>query len=341
VVAYDFDDDGDQDLFAGSRSIPLNYGPAPRSFILQNDGKGKFSDITVSAAPDIASIGLVTGACWANLVGDEHKELVIAGEWMTPRIFTYSNKRFVESSSTMNNLYGWWQAVSAADLDGDGDEDLVLGNFGENFYLHPTQSEPVKLWINDFDKNGSTEKILTRTIDQKDMPVFLKRDLTDQIVSLKKQNLKYEEFGKKSFQQLFDPALVNSCDVKKFDYTSSCIAINEGNGKFTIQPLPQNLQLSTINAILCTDINADGKTDIIAAGNRFDLLPQFGRLDASFGHVLLNKGKGQWEELGSQQSGMLLDGQVRDLEFISGRKDNYIVVLQNNDYPVMYRLKKK
>jgi hypothetical protein len=341
ALAYDFDGDGDQDLFTGSRSIPLNYGPAPRSFLLQNDGTGRFSDITVSTAPDIASIGLVTGACWTNLIGDEHKELVIVGEWMTPRIFSYNGKRFVEVTTTLNNLYGWWQAVSTADWDGDGDEDLLLGNFGENFYLHPTQNEPVKLWINDFDKNGSTEKILTRTIDQRDVPVFLKRDLTDQIVSLKKQNLKYEEFGKKSLQQLFDPALVNSCDVKKFNYTSSCIAINEGNGKFTIQALPQYLQLSTINAILCTDINADGKKDIIAAGNRFDLLPQFGRLDASFGHVLLNKGKGQWDELSSKQSGMLLDGQVRDLEFISGKKDNYIIVLQNNDYPVMYRLKKK
>ncbi len=338
VVANDYDDDGDMDLFVGSRSIPLNYGPSPQSFLLQNDGKGKFTDVTKAICPALEKIGLVTGALWVNILGDQKKELVIVGEWMVPRVFHLIENRIEEVKTTLDAYYGWWQAVSAADLDGDGDEDLVLGNIGENFYLHPDDKNPVKLWVNDFDKNGSMEKILTRSIEGKDMPVFLKRDLTDQIVSLKKQNLKYEDFANKSIQQLFSSEIINTCTVGLFNYTSSCIAINEGEGKFTVKVLPMFMQLSSVNSLVCMDVNGDGRIDIIGGGNRFDLLPQFGRLDASYGHVLLNKGNVIFEELSSGKSGLLLNGEVRDMKEIKVNGGRYLLVLQNNDYPVLYQL---
>ena len=341
VVANDFDEDGDIDLFVGSRSIPLNYGPAPQSFLLQNDGKGKFTDATKTICPALDKIGLVTGAVWVNVLGDKKKELVVVGEWMAPRLFRIIENRMEEVKTSLNATYGWWQTIAAADLDGDGDEDLVLGNIGENFYLHPDEKNPVKLWINDFDKNGSVEKIITRTIEGKDMPVFLKRDLTDQVVSLKKQNLKYEDFANKSIQQLFSPEIISTCTVGLFNFTSTCIALNEGEGKFTLKELPMLMQLSSVNAILCTDINGDGLTDIIAGGNRFDLLPQFGRLDASYGHVLLNKGNAIFKELTSDRSGLLLNGEVRDMEEVKRKNGRYLLVLQNNDYPVLYQLPDK
>ena len=208
ALANDFDNDGDLDLFVGGRSAPYNYGVNTVSYLYLNDGKGKFADITKSVAPAVDSVGLVTGAVWADVSGDRQKELIILGEWMSPVIFAWQGNHFVEINSNLDSLFGWWQTINAADLDGDGDEDLILGNIGENFYLHPDESNPVKIWINDFDQNGTMEKVITRTVNGKDVPVFLKRDITDQVVSLKKQNLRYAEFAEKSIQELFTPELI-------------------------------------------------------------------------------------------------------------------------------------
>jgi enediyne biosynthesis protein E4 len=198
----------------------------------------------------------------------------------------------------------------------------------------------VKLWINDFDNNGLTEKLLTRTVNQKDMPVFLKREITDQIVSLKKQNLKYVDFATKSIQDLFSQDVLKNSTVKTFTYSSSIIALNEGNGKFKIVRLPDAVQFSCVNAILCTDMNGDGNVDLVMGGNNFGLQPQFSRLDASYGHVLINDGKGNFKEMPSSQTGLELRGEIRDIKLIEEKQKSYLLFLQNNEYPVMYRLNK-
>lgn len=339
VAAHDFDDDNDIDLFVGSRSIPQSYGLTPPSFLLVNDGTGKFTDISRKENPDLANIGLVTGAVWADIAGDKQKELIVVGEWMAPRIFSYKNRHFIEIKSNLNNLVGWWKTIAASDLDGDGDQDLVLGNLGENFYLQPDAEKPVKMFINDFDNNGTAEKIITQTINGKDKPVFLKRELVEQIASLRKQNLKYVDYAEKSIQQLFSGAIMQKSEVKEFTYSSSCIAFNNGDGNFTINKLPYQVQLSCVNTIKCTDLNSDGRTDIILGGNQFDLLPQFSRLDASYGHVLINIGKGNFEWIGAEQSGIYIQGEIKDIVEIAAKENRYFLFLQNNDYPFLYRLR--
>lgn len=338
VIAHDFDRDGDLDLFVGSRSIPGNYGTSPASYLLVNDGKGKFSDIAPSKNPDIAHIGMVTGAVWTDMNGDKQPDLVIAGEWMTPRIFTWKQDHFKEIKTSMDNLYGSWQSVATADIDGDGDQDLVLGNMGENFYLRPSPEKPLKIWINDFDGNGTTDKVMTRTVDGRDVTVFMKRDLTEQLPSLKKLTLKHEDFATKSIQELFPAGLLAKSLVKTINYPASCIAINEGKGEFTIRKLPVTAQLSCVNAILCTDINHDGYSDLILGGNCFGFLPQFARMDASLGQVLLNDGKGGFTELPNKQSGLQLTGVVRDIKAIPAKKGRYLLVLQNDEYPALYKM---
>ena len=341
VIDYDFDGDGDADLFAGSRNIPQNYGPAPPSFILVNDGTGRFTDMAATKNPDIARIGLVTGAAWADVTGDNRKELIIAGEWMAPRIFSFQGDRFTEIQSDLNQLAGYWQTMAAEDLDGDGDLDLVLGNLGENFYLRPDEKKPVKIWISDFDGNGTAEKIITQTVAGKDVPVFMKKDLTDQIASLRKQNLKYVDFAKKSMQDLFPAEAFKNTVVKTFTYNSSCIAFNEGGGKFTIQKLPPYVQFSSVNAIRCTDVNTDGLPDLVLGGNILETQPQFSRLDASYGHVLINRGKRNFECLSPAASGLAVRGAVRDIVALKGSKGCRLLFLQNNDYPVFYGVKKQ
>ncbi|HYE55297.1 MAG TPA: VCBS repeat-containing protein [Chitinophagaceae bacterium] len=334
IAAEDFDKDGDEDLFIGGRNVPQNYGVSPASYICINDGKGKFSDATSRLAPQLSSVGMVTAATWVNVVGDQQKELVIAGEWMSPRIFAFNGTSFTEIKSNLNDLHGWWQALASADLDGDGDNDLVLGNIGENFYLRPDKTQPVKLWLNDFDQNNSIDKIITRTVNGRDVPVFMKRELTDQLPSLKKQNLKHVDYGRKSIQELFPNELISKCIVKQFNYAASCVAYNDGDGKFTIRPFAPQVQFSSVNAICITQINSDSFPDILLGGNRYGFLPQFSRLDASKGQVLLN-GKGNFQ----LQPDVGVSGEVRDIVEIRSGSNRYFLYVRNDEKPVMYRMR--
>ena len=340
AVAEDFNHDGYPDLFIGGRSDPRNYGINPYSYLFVNDGKGHFFDIAKTKNPDISTIGMVTGAAWADITGDAAKELVITGEWMAPRVFSFNGDHFIEVKTNLSNMYGWWQTVTVADVNGDGKNDILLGNVGENLSLHPDTTHPVKLWLNDFDENGTSDRVITSTINGKDLPVFLKHDMEDQVPILKKQNLKHHDFARKSIQELFPEELMKKSIVKLFNYTSSIIAINNGNGNFAIQPMPPLVQLSCVNAIHCTDLDGDGKPDIVLGGNEFGFLPQFERLDASPGFVMLNKGKNNFSLLSSAESGMALNGEVRDIQEIKTAKNNYILVLQNDEFPVLFRINK-
>jgi hypothetical protein len=265
---------------------------------------------------------------------------VITGEWMSTRIFSYNGKTFDEQQHTnLEGLSGWWQTVAAADVNGDGREDLVLGNVGENFYLRPDEKNPVKLWISDFDGNGTAEQFLTRTVDGKDMPVFLKREITDQFPGLKKQNLKHSEYAVKSIGDLFGPEVIAGAIKKQFNYCRSVVALNDGHGGFRIMPLPVMVQLSSVNAVYCGDVNKDGRADLVLGGNMFGFPPQFGRLDGSYGHVLLNRGNGEFEWMKPRQSGMSLRGEIRDIEEITVKGTRCLLVVQNDEKPVLFQLK--
>ena len=328
-------EDGKDDLFIGGRSMSYNYGTSPRSYVLLNDGKGNFTDATTIICPALENIGMVTSAVWANVSGDNKEELIIVGEWMTPRIFEIKNNKLEEIKTNMNNMFGWWQTVKVADINNDGKEDLILGNIGQNFYLNPTQKEPVKLWLNDFDNNGIIDKVFSKTVDGKDVPVFLKKEFTDILPSYKKENLLHHEFAKKSIQTIFKENLIKSATVKQFNYTASCVAINKGNGNFEINELPVEVQLSSANAILCSDINNDHKIDLIIGGNTTECLPQFGRCNANYGIVLFNDGQGHFKVIEPTKTGIDITGMVKDIQLIHSKTIDIILFLRNNDKPVL------
>jgi hypothetical protein len=338
IAANDFDGDGDLDLFVGNRNVPKSYGLDAEQYIYINDGAGHFRDISAKT-PALSHLGMVTGAVWTDIDGDQKRELVVVGDWMAPRVFSYAgNETFTERQTGMSNWNGWWQTVVASDIDGDGDQDLVMGNIGENFYLRPDAKHPVKMWINDFDQNGNTEKIISRRIEDRDMPVFLKKELTDQIPLLKKQNLKYEDYGKRSVQDLFDPIMLEKSQVKEVTLPSTIVAYNDGKGNFTYKALPVSAQFSAVTSIAVTDIDGDGRNDLVLAGNLFDFQPQFGRLDANDGVVYINKGNQGWLEWDNQQSGINLRGMVRDLAVLKGGNHRWLLAARNSLKPVLYSI---
>jgi enediyne biosynthesis protein E4 len=337
--AYDYDSDGDLDLFVGGRSMSYNYGTNPASYIYENDGKGHFADVTKTKAANIEKVGMVTDAIWANITGDSKKELIIVGEWMSPKIFSYLNGKFNENETNINTKYGWWQSVQAADLDSDGKDDLILGNIGENFYLQPDSLNPVKLWINDYDQNGLLDKIFSKTVNEKDVPVFLKKEFTEALPSFKKENLRHHAYAEKTIQTLFKPDMLKTSATKIFNYSKSCVAYNKGNGNFNIVDLPSSAQLSYINAIVSKDINGDGKLDLILGGNLPNCLPQFGKLDANYGTILINKGN-YFEEVFANNTGLNIKGVVRDIQQIKTTKGYAMLFLRNDSYPLLYRFSK-
>ena len=345
AVNYDYDGDGDEDLFVGSRSVPFNYGLTPQSYMYRNDGNGHFTELSAEQCGGISTAGMITGAVWADMGGDKRKELVLTGEWMAPRIYSYNaTKQVFEpwQHTQLENLSGWWQSIAAVDVNGDGLMDLMLGNVGENFYLRPDAGHPVRLWTTDFDNNGTAEQFITRTIGDKDMPVFLKREITDQFPGLKKKNLKHSDYATKSIQDLFDKAVLDRSGKHIFNECRSMIAVNDGHGGFKLTALPYQAQLSSINAICVVDINGDGHKDLVMGGNLFEFPPQFGRLDGSYGVVLLGDGKGgmRWTDAGA--SGLNLRGSVKDIAelnaTVAGKRR--LLITRNNDTPVMMNIEK-
>lgn len=339
AIPLDYDQDGRMDIFIGSRSEPQNYGIIPRSFLFHNDGSGKFTEVTEQVAAALQFAGMITGAVWADFNADNQNELLIVGEWMAPQLFAYNNGKFTAKKTGLEQESGWWQSVTVGDLNGDGHPDLLLGNLGQNFYMKPDAGSPVKVWIKDFDQNGTIDKIFSHTLNGKEVPVFLKKDITEQIPSLKKTNLKHADFADKTIQQVFREGL-NDARVLTVTNAAHCIAYNDGKGNFRLEQLPFITQLSSVQASVITDINGDGKNDIVIAGNFFDLLPQFCSIDASYGQVLQNEGNNRFQPLSSISTGLSVKGQVRDIALVRQKNTDGLLFLRNNDTPLYYRVNK-
>jgi len=339
IAPHDFDNDGDMDVFIGSRSVVGTYGVDPNHLFLENDGTGNFKEATERLAYDLKDAGMITSAIWADMNGDDKKDLVTVSEWGTPKIYRNSGRRLAKMSASLDSLDGLWNVVEAADLDNDGDNDLILGNQGANLHYKPTLKNPMKMWINDFDGNGTIEQIVTLNENGKDYPLHQKKELTNQIVSLKKQNLKASEYAKKTVNELWPPEVFKNSIMKKSGIAESIIAINEGDGKFSIKILPPRVQLSCICGISCSDVNNDGYMDLIMGGNNFEFKPQYSRLDANYGNVLLGNKELDYQWQDYTKSGLFIREEIKHIKLFKDRNGHTFVIAALNDaQPKIYRL---
>lgn len=340
VKPADFDGDGDMDLFVGTRLLAFSYGVPVDSYLLINDGKGNFSEQAGKIAPALKKVGMVTDAEWADVDRDGDPDLIIVGEWMGVKVLINNKTKFSESKATgLEKSEGWWNCIEAADLDKDGDVDFVVGNHGLNSRFRASVEKPVTMWVSDFDQNGTIEQVITTYNGDRSYPMALRHDLISQIPSLKKKFLKYESYKDATISDIFTPEQLAKSGKLQATNFASVILLNDGKGRFIMEALPVEAQLAPVYAILIDDIDKDGQLDLLMGGNLYNVKPEAGRYDASFGTYLKGDGKGKFSTILNRYSGLKIEGEVRDIKKIKVGSNEVIMITRNNDTPVFLRVK--
>ena len=330
VRAVDIDGDGDLDLFVGGREVPGKYPLSGSSHIYINDGHGRFTDGTDAWNPALRSLGIVTDAIWIDVNKDKIKDLVLVGEWMPVKVFLNDHRKLTDASAAFapSASSGWWNKIIAADINGDGEPDLVLGNYGWNSPLKASVSEPVQLFVTDIDNNGIIDPILTSYNEHISYPFMPMDDILRQVPSLKKKFYNYETYSNAVIGDLVPPEKKKGLITLAANNFSTCWLENTGKGLIA-RELPVEAQYAPIYAIAAADLNGDGYTDLILCGNQAYNRIRLGRDDANHGLVLLNDGKGHFRAVPPAESGLTLRGDVRSMERVGDR-----LLIGVNDQPL-------
>lgn len=344
VAPADFDQDGDMDLFVGSRSAVNNYGYNPKNYLLVNTGKGKFEDATRSVAPELPS-GMVTDALWTDIDNDRDVDLVLVGDWMPVMIFRNEGHKLQDISTPagLEKTNGWWNCVESMDMDGDGDQDLMVGNLGLNSKIKASPQAPVTLYVADFDANGKLDQILCQTKNGKHMPFAMRDELLKQIPGIKGRIPSYQAYAEISdIGDIFDKSQLEKAVVKKAYILSSVYIENLGNGSFETHLLPLEAQFSPVFSVLTGDFDHDGLIDALLAGNFSGASINYGLYDASYGILLKGDGKGSFKTFPNRESGLSVKGEVRSMKQMQISNDSRLVVIaRNNDEPLFFKYSHK
>jgi enediyne biosynthesis protein E4 len=339
AAAADYDGDGHIDLFVGGRSVPGSYGLDPQSVLLHNDGRGHFTDVTNQAAPGLAHVGMVTDALWKDIDGDGRPDLIVVGDWMPITIFRNTGRGKLERLNPrgLEKSAGWWNRIVAGDFTGDGKVDFIVGNFGTNLRLHASPSEPVSMYTKDFAHTGFIQQILSYFSGGKEYPLTLRDDLLRSLPYLKARFPDYKSYATQTVNQVFPPTDLADAVVKNVYTFATTLVRNNGDGSFTMIPLPSEAQTAPVFGILPRDYDGDGKIDLLLAGNFDGLKPELGKMDGSYGLFLRGDGKGHFTPVRTVDSGFFVPGQTRDIERVHTAAGDRYIVARNNDHPLVFR----
>ncbi|AUP78934.1 VCBS repeat-containing protein [Flavivirga eckloniae] len=340
VKACDYDKDGDLDLFVGGRLVPGKYPLPGRSYILKNEGVKngfpKFVDITEQLAPELKYAGMVTDMLWSDFNADGNDDIVITGEWMPVRFFENKQTSFKERTNDfgLEGDTGWWYSLAEGDFDNDGDIDYVAGNLGDNYKYQTTKEEPFELYSADFDNNKSLDIVFSYHQEGERYPLRGRQCSAEQIPLIELKYKDYSSFAVASLSDIYgEQNLKEAIHLKATNFSSSYIQ-NNRNKKWDITSLAPLTQLSSVNGIVVNDLNSDGNQDIIIAGNLYSSEVETPRNDASLGLVLLGDGTGGFAPIDSNQSGLYIGGDVKDIKVIqlgSSAKEKALLVSANNE----------
>jgi enediyne biosynthesis protein E4 len=332
VKAADYDNDGDLDLFIGGGAIPNKYPLHESSFILKNNStKG---NISFSKEVTITTPSVVQDALWTDVDNDGWTDLITIGEWSAIKVFK-NHKGILkpQNSPELETMSGWWSSINGADLDQDGDIDYVVGNLGSNTLLRPTVERPVRLYHKDYDKNGSYDFIPTTYYkDQQgayaETPYHVKGDLIKELIGIRKKFVYHSQIAKAPIDSIISK---KDAKISVFNYNKSIMLLNDGKGHFTIKALPNIAQLSPIYGTEISDLNNDGLLDIYALGNNYGMELGIGRMDASYGILLLGNGKADYIPASLEETGVIFSNDTRALAKIKNRDHlSYIVTAHSN-----------
>lgn len=332
VKAADYDDDGDQDLFVGGRHVPGQYPKAAQSYILRNDG-GKFTNITESIAPELVKPGLLTDAVWVDFNNDGELDLVTTGIWMPVSFFENNDGQFqnVTSSLGMDQHIGWWQSIEKADLNNDGDIDFVVGNLGMNFLYSTSGEESIEILVNDFDGNQQDDAIIAIEKEGQYYPLLGMRSMSNQLPKLARELSSFEEYAASSLPDMFGQDVVEEAESYTANYFANSLLINEGGDSFSMEPLPNKAQLSSLKDVVIIDINGDGHLDLVAGGNIYNTNPEVAPNNAGNGSILLGDGNHNFAPISPFTTGFLIPDNVRKLLPIKVLVNEYIIVVNNDN----------
>ena len=352
VKSIDFNGDGKLDLFVSGRVDPSHYPKPVSSFILRNDtenGHVKFTDVTDQAAPDVKNVGMVCDALFTDFDNDSHPDLILAGEWMPVTFLKNVNGKFINvtASSGVSDKTGWWNSIVAGDFRHTGKIDYIVGNVGLNTLYRATEKYPVFITAKDFDNNGSYVPIPSLFLpDQKgvlkEFPANGRDEIIERIPTLKKRFDHYSAFAKSTLEEILTPAQRNGALRLKATMLQSCFLQNEGNGKFTMIPLPKEAQISTLDGMNVDDYDGDGNPDVLISGNDFGTDVSIGRYDAMNGLLLKGDGKGNFAPLSILQSGIYIPGNAKGLVKLRSSSGKYLIACSENKGPLkLFELKRK
>ncbi len=336
MISADFNGDGYPDLFIGGRSVPFNYGQTPRSYLLLNNGHGKFVDVTDRIAPGLSHIGFITNAVWFDINQDGQKDLIVSLEW--GGIEAFINHKGVFEQKELTDKKGWWNFILPVDLNNDGKIDLIAGNLGLNSRLKASEQQPVRLYYYDFDGNGKKDQILSYYLDGHELPFANKEELEKQMPGLKKKFLYAEDFAKASFTDIFPREELNKANVLTANYFSNAILLNRGNLNFEVVAMPWQAQLSSYRDAVVVDANRDSLPDILLVGNYYENNIQMGRYDADYATLLINQGNGSFNA--ESLNGVQIKGQSRHIRKINVAGKEAYIISRNNDSTMVVQFKK-
>lgn len=338
VAAADINGDGFQDLFVGGRVIPGRYPETPESFILINDGKGSFKDMTLEVASELSKMGMVTDAVFYDLNKDGKEELVLVGEWLPVTVFTNKDgKLFNDTKSYFNKPYhGWWNKITLGDFNKDGKADLIIGNMGLNSQVKASEKEPAELVYKDFDNNGSVDPLLCFYIQGKSYPYVTRDELLEQISMMRTRFPNYESYASARLESIFTAEELKNVEKLSANYLKTAYFQLDENNRFQEKPLPIEVQYSPVYAVQVLDYDNDGNQDLILSGNIYHARLRFGKYDANYGILLKGNEKGEFTYVPQHISGFKVTGDIRGMLEIN----NSVIFGINQKAVKAYKIKK-